>query len=193
MFAIANLIQLSFRRVTYAVFMRFVLPILCFMLCGCDRGIYTRDGVTDGDTFYLAPAAFANDDPVYQSWVTYSLIKSTCQLELSGPIPARASSFDCEFRSRRHLANAWEEKLTINQAITDEYLDGLAEVHAAGFLAEYTAHYFGRDGWQLPEGLRRDEFRSWRRQHLKGHRPITRITGSWNFQHDTIESAGYSD
>ena len=182
MFGTANLIQLSFRRVTYAVLMRFSTLILCFMLGACDRGIYTRDGVTDGDTFYLAPAAFANDDPAYQSWVTYSLIKSTCQLKLGGPIPARASSFNCEFRSRRQLVNTWQEKLSVNQGITDRYLDTLADVQAAGFLGEYTAHYFARDGWQLPDGLRTQQFESWRRQHLKGHRPVTRITGSWNFQ-----------
>lgn len=166
--------------------MRYTVLILCLALAACDRGIYTRDGVTDGDTFYLAPAAFGNDNPAYQSWVTYSLIKSACQLKLDAPIPARASSFDCEFRSRRHLVNTWQEKLAVNQDIKDEYLDALAAVQAAGFLGEYTAHYFARDGWQLPDGLRTDEFRAWRRQHLRGHRPVTRITGSWNFQRKVV-------
>lgn len=143
--------------------------------------IYTRDGVTDGDTFYLVPTAVTNDDPVFQSWVTYSLMKSSCQLMLGGDNPARASSFGCEFTARQQLVNAWEEKYAINQDITSEYLETLSAVNQAGFLAEYTAHYFGRKHWELPPGLRVAAFQEWRRQHLRRHRPETRITGSWNY------------
>ncbi len=160
--------------------MRFLLPLICLLIASCDHGIYTRDGVTDGDSFYLAPGAFSNEDPAYQSWVTYSLIKSACQLKIGGENPARASSFECEFRSRRHLVNAWEEKLNNNQSISDDYLDQLAAVHRAGYLAEYTVHFHGRKGWMTPPGLRSASFRLWRREHLRGHRPMTRITGSWN-------------
>ncbi len=187
----ANLLQVSLRSVTYALDMRFFVLFLALLLSACNNGIYTRDGVTDGDAFYLAPGAFANDDPAYQSWVAYSLMKSTCQLELGGSNPARASSFDCEFTARRHLIDAWEEKTVKNQLITDEYLNTLGEVRLAGFLAEYTSHYFGRGDWQLPEGLRRDEFREWRRQNLRDHRPQTRITGSWNY-HRLVAKPPYS-
>lgn len=162
--------------------MRILLPLVSLLLVSCDHGIYTRDGVTDGDSFYLAPGAFGNDDPAYQSWVTYSLIKSACQLKIGGKNPARASSFRCEFRSRRHLANAWEEKRALDESISDDYLDQLAAVQAAGFLAEYTMHFHGRDGWIPPAGLRVAEFRQWRRENLRGHRPMTRITGSWNYR-----------
>lgn len=162
--------------------MRLLSLLLCLLLGSCDHGIYTRDGVTDGDAFYLAPSAVANEDPVYQSWVTYSLIKSTCQLQLGGENPARANSFDCEYRSRQQLINAWEEKLAENQSITDDYLDAMGEVRLAGFLAEYTTYYFGDEGWVLPEGLRENEFRHWRKTNLRGHRPETRITGSWNYE-----------
>lgn len=178
----ANLIQLSFRGVTYTCAMRWTLPLICLLLASCDHGLYTRDGVTDGDSFYLAPSAFSNDDPAYQSWVTYSLMKSTCQLKLGGDNPARASSFECEFRSRKHLANAWEEKLTADHSISDDYLDHLTTVQQAGFLAEYTVHFHGRPDWALPPGLRLAEFQQWRREHLRGHRPMTRVTGSWNYQ-----------
>ncbi len=166
--------------------MRLVLPLVLLLLASCDHGIYTRDGVTDGDGFYLAPGAFSNDDPAYQSWVTYSLIKSACQLKLDGENPSRASSFQCEFRSRRHLANAWEEKRVNNPSMSDKYLDQLATVHRAGFLGEYTAHYYGMRDWVVPPGLRLAEFRQWRREHLKGHRPMTRITGSWNYRRNVM-------
>ncbi len=144
--------------------------------------IYIRDGVTDGDTFYLAPAAMSNNDPAYQSWVTYSLIKSACQLTIGGENPARASSFECEYKSRLHLVNSWQEKQSVDASIADDYLDTLVRVQAAGFLGEYTARYLGKKGWVLPEGLRGDEFQRWRKQHLRRHRVETRITGSWNYR-----------
>lgn len=188
MFGTANLIQLSLKTVTYTWIMRWILPLTGLLLASCDHGIYTRDGVTDGDTFYLAPAAFSTEDPAYQSWVTYSLMKSTCQLRIGGDNPARASSFDCEFRSRRHLVDAWREKQQIDDTASNAYLDELVEVQVAGFLAEYTMHYLGRPHWRAPEGLRTTEFQSWRREHLAGHRPKTRITGSWNYNHKVAKS-----
>jgi len=179
---IENLLQLSLMNVTYAANMRILLLFLLFPMLASAGGIYTRDGVTDGDTFYLAPSAFVNDDPAFQSWVAYSLMKSTCQLEIGGNNPARANSFECEFVARKHLVNAWNEKQQQNQSIADEYLGTLSIIQQAGFLAEYTARYFGKKHWELPEGLRISEFKAWRKRHLRGHRPETRIIGSWNYR-----------
>jgi len=182
MFGIANLLQVSLTRLAYAASMRILGLLLLFPLVASGGEIYTRDGVTDGDTFYLAPSAFSNEDPAFQSWVTYSLMKSTCQLELGGKNPARASSFKCEFKARSHLVNAWQEKLQQNQSITDDYLDVLQDVQEAGFLAEYTARFFGKKHWQLPDGLRVNEFQVWQKANLRRHRPQTRLTGSWNYK-----------
>ena len=178
----ADLIQLSLMHVTYPLMMRISVLLLLIPLLASGGEIYTRDGVTDGDTFYLAPSAVINDDPAFQSWVTYSLMRSACQLEIGGKNPARASSFECEFKSRRHLVNAWNEKIQQNQSIRDEYLMSLRDVQDAGFLAEYTARYFKKKHWVLPEGLRVAEFKAWRKKHLRGHRPKTRIIGSWNYR-----------
>jgi len=182
MFGFANLLQVSLTLVAYAANMRFSGLLLLLPLVAGGSEIYTRDGVTDGDTFYLSPSAFTNNDPAFQSWVTYSLMKSTCQLEIGGENPARASSFDCEFKARSHLVNAWQEKLLQNSSITDEYLDALSEVQEAGFLGEYTVRFFSKKHWQLPEGLRVDAFQVWRKTNLRRHQPQTRIIGSWNFQ-----------
>ncbi len=176
------MLQVSLSRVTYGVTMRFIAPICLLLVTACNSNIYTRDGVTDGDTFYLSPSAFANEDATYQSWVAYSLMKSTCQLGIGGENPARASSFDCEFTARRHLVNAWDEQSFNNQGVNDAYLDALSTVNEAGYLAEYTSYYLGQDDWQLPEGLRVNEFRDWRQAHLRRHRSKTRLTGSWNYQ-----------
>jgi len=181
MFEIANLLQVSLIWVTYAAKMRFLGLLMLFPLVASGSEIYTRDGVTDGDTFYLAPSAFTNDDPAFQSWVTYSLMKSTCQLEIGGENPARASSFECEFKARSHLVNAWQEKYQQNHRVADDYLDVLMTVQEAGFLGEYTARFFGKKHWQLPEGLRVTAFQAWQKENLRRHRPQTRIIGSWNY------------
>ncbi len=157
-----------------------VLPFL--LLAACNSEIYTRDGVTDGDSFYLAPHAFKDDDPVLQSWVAYSLMKGTCQLEIGAEIPARASSFHCELTARQHLLDAWQEQRFQHASAADPYLDSLLEVQKAGFLHEYTVHYFGNRDWVTPANLREDEFSGWKRRHLRRHKPETRIIGSWGYR-----------
>jgi len=176
------LIKVSLSSVTYAETMRFLafLALLPHLAFGGE--VFTRDGVTDGDTFYLAPRAYSDDDPVLQSWVTYSLMRSACQLEIGGKNPARNSNYGCEFTARRHLVEAWETQREEHEDATDEYLDDLLRVRDAGFLDEYTAHYFGKKHWQVPAEVNADEFRAWRRENLRGHKPQMRIIGSWNYR-----------
>jgi hypothetical protein len=157
-----------------------LLPFL--LLAACNSEIYTRDGVTDGDSFYLAPHVFENDDPILQSWVAYSLMKSTCQLDVGGAVPARVSDYGCELTARRHLVDAWEKQRQEHEGVTDPYLDGLVAVRDAGFLDEYTVHYFGRRHWQVPAEVRVDEFRQWQRKNLRRHKPETRLIGSWGYR-----------
>ena len=160
--------------------MRPVLVVLLgTSLVACSGDVYVRDGVTDGDTFYLAPRAFYDTDPALQSWVRYSLMKTTCQLTLEAKIPSRASSYDCELSARRALVEAWGERTPA--AAADPYLDMLALVHDAGYLDEYTAHYFGRRQWVLPPDLKTRAFAAWRKRHLRGHQPQTLLVGSWNY------------
>ncbi len=162
--------------------MRFLAFLTLAALAGCNGSIYTSGGVTDGDTFYLAPRAWSDDDPVLQSWVAYSLSKSTCQLETGGANPARNSSYGCEFTARGHLADTWEEQRAEHVAATDAYLDDLLRVREAGYLDEYTVFFFGQPHWQVPGEVRVDEFRRWKSKHLRGHRPRTRLIGSWNYR-----------
>ncbi len=177
----ANLLQVSLIRVTYADNMRIWLLLLCLPAVALAGQVFTRDGVTDGDTFYLAPHAHVDDDPVLQSWVAYSLSKSTCQLEMGGETPARNSSFGCEFTARRHLLEAWDRQRS-EHAATDDYLDALLRVRDAGFLDEYTVRYFGRKHWQVPAEVDIPSFRQWQKAHLRGHRPQSRLIGSWNYR-----------
>ena len=165
--------------------MRISCVVSLVLLCACNGDIYVRDGVTDGDTFFLASAAHSDPDPVLQSWVSYSLARSICQLELGGENPARQSSYDCELRSRKVLVDSWAEHRTVSPEIRDAYLDKLLAVRDAGYLAEYIAEYYYRTGWHVPYPPDAQGFRAWRRQNLRHHRPETRLIGYWGWQEDS--------
>jgi len=150
-------------------------------IAGCSGEVYLRDGVTDGDTFYLAERAVTDTDPALQSWVSYSLGKSVCQLQIGGENPARESSFECEMTARRLLLDTWLEQQAENPGLRDEYLDELASVQQAGYLDEYVAKNFGKRHWEIPIDFDVSGFNKWRRTNLRGHKPQMRIVGSWNY------------
>lgn len=156
----------------------FRLVTVCLLLAGCSSEIYVRDGVTDGDTFYLAQQALFDDDPVLQSWVSYSLSLSACKLAIGGENPARDSSFDCELMARRHLIETWQEKQAVG---SNDYLDTLVHIRDDGWLAEYVATNFRRKHWALPDELDLAGYRVFSKRHLRNHQPVTRIVGSWNY------------
>ena len=151
-------------------------------LAACNTSVYTKDGVTDGDTFYLAPRAWADDDPALQSWVAYSLVKSTCLLEIGGDNPARNHDYGCELTARQHLLDTWESQREEHMDASDPYLDTLLRVQRAGFLDEYTVYYFGRADWSVPAEVRLEPFRRWQRRNLQRHEPQTLLIGSWNYR-----------
>jgi len=160
---------------------RTLISLSLVLLAACSGEIYLRDGVTDGDTFYLADRALEDDDPVLQSWVSYSLSLSACKLQIGGDNPARASSFACESMARRHLLDTWQEQHATYPDAHDRYLDSLAAIRAAGWLDEYVVRFHGRRGWRPPDGTDLRAFRDWRRRHYPALRPQTRIVGSWNY------------
>lgn len=163
---------------------------LALLLGACNGEIYLRDGVTDGDTFYLAERALHDTDPVLQSWVSYSLSRSACQLRAGGDNPARATSFECEITAREHLLETWSE-LRARDPAGSAYLDGLSRVQQAGFLDEYVWRHFRNESWQSPPGLQSAQFEEWRRRHLPDHEPRTRWVGSWGYSR-RISAAGSS-
>ena len=179
---IRDLFQVRLSNVTYPLPMRILLLIGLLALSACNPSIYTRDGVTDGDTFYLAPHAWLDDDPALQSWVAYSLVKSTCQLQGGGENPARNSDYGCELTAREHLVDTWETQLEEHAFASDPYLDALLQVRRAGFLDEYTVYYFGKDDWNVPAEVSVADFRHWQARNLARHKPQTRIIGSWNYR-----------
>lgn len=179
---IRDLLQVLLSVVTYSLVMRNLLLIGLLVLAACNHSVYTKDGVTDGDTFYLAPRAWADDDPALQSWVAYSLVKSACQLGISGENPSRISDYGCELTARQHLLDTWESQREEHAGASDPYLDALLRVRRAGFLDEYTVYYFGKPRWTVPAEVNVHEFRGWQRANLRRHKPQTRLIGSWNYR-----------
>lgn len=159
-----------------------LITLLALTVAGCgSSGIYVRDGVTDGDTFYLADQAFTDDDPILQSWVAYSLARSVCQLDIGGPNPARVSDYGCEFSARQLMLDTWEENVANDPALVNAYFDDLLRVREAGFLDEYVVDLYGKSEWQVPVEVNVAEFHAWERENLRGHEPQTRLIGSWNY------------
>lgn len=150
-------------------------------IAACGNGIYLRDGVTDGDTFYLSQRALMDDDPVLQSWVSYSLTRSACQLDIGGDNPARANSFDCELSARNDLLATWREKKIRRPALSNNYLDTLVAVQDAGYLPEYIDHHFSRRQWSMPDDLQVCEYQRWMSRSFPRHKAETRLIGAWNY------------
>ena len=160
----------------------FVASLVVCLVTGCNGDIYVRDGVTDGDTFYISPYAAGNPDPVVQSWIRYSLARSVCQLQVDTDNPARANSFECERKARGLLLDAWDEETLADGGLRDSYLDDLRFVRNSGFLDEYVAHHLSKNGWALPNDLDMQAFHQWRHRELTGHDPETRIIGTWGYR-----------
>ncbi len=159
------------------------------LLAACNHGIYVKEGVTDGDTFYLAPQAFTDPDPVLSAWASYSLTKSACQLEIGGETPSRSSSYGCELTARQHLLDTWADQRASHAGAADDYLDTLTTVREAGFLDEYVVFYFRSEGWQVPSEVDMPRFARWQRRHLDDHKAVTRIVGSWNYHERVMQAA----
>lgn len=158
-----------------------ILSLVALTISACNGEIYVRDGVTDGDTFYLAERALSDDDPVLQSWVSYSLTISACQLQIGGDNPARASSFDCELTARRLMLDTWLEKQAANPDNRDRYLDDLARIQSAGYFPEHVARHFTKRHWDVPDHLDISAYRRWAGSNIPDHEPETRVIGSWNY------------
>jgi hypothetical protein len=158
-----------------------ILALLSGLIAACNGEIYLRDGVTDGDTFYLAERALTDSDPALQSWVSYSLAISACQLQSGGDNPARASSFDCELTARRLMLETWLEKQALNPDNSDQYLDDLALIQDAGYLHEHIARHFAKSHWDMPDHLQLGDYKQWARENIPRHKAETRIIGSWNY------------
>ena len=160
---------------------RINLLLLIALLAACRNDVYVRDGVTSGNRYHISPQRLLDDDPVLQSWVSYSLTKSVCQLEIGGNNPARANSYGCELSSRTSLLDEWALRLAENPRLYDNYLNTLLKVWEAAYLDEYVVHYFGKKDWSVPAEVDEESFNRWRRENLRGHKPYTRIIGSWSY------------
>jgi hypothetical protein len=88
--------------------------------------------------------------------------------------------FAGELSARLLLADGWKTDRVQNH-LHDPYLDTLADVRDAGFMAEYVLAFLTRPGWTIsPDHLAALNFtgwKSWAAVHLpKDHEPVTRVS-----------------
>lgn len=167
------------------------LLLAAALLAACNGRVYTKDGVTDGDTFYLPEEVLENDDPVLQSWVAYSLALSTCKLAMGGENPAHNSSLRCELEARDILADTWRGYQAADSNLNHPYLDKLVQVDDNESLLEYVwTQLRPPRGWDRPKGMDTRGFLKWMKEFWPDHEPQTRIIGSWNY---TAEPGEYEE
>ncbi|MEL7022577.1 MAG: hypothetical protein AAGL69_02455 [Pseudomonadota bacterium] len=167
-----------------------LITFVLISMTACDRRIYVKDGVTDGDRFSLPTILDDSGDPTVHAWAAYSLARSVCQLEIGGENPARNSSFQCELAAREALVERWNE-LEADRRITGEatregpsvdYLNLMSAIYAMGVLDGYVWRYLAQPDWKAPESPAVARFDAWAKDHLpRNHRAETRIVGSWGF------------
>lgn len=97
---------------------RFAAWISLFLSLGCGVQVYDFGGGGRGTQFHVPAKAAMNPDPVVQSWIAYSLAKSTCQLQIGGELPSENSSFKCELRPREVLVKRWATRNQVDGPAT---------------------------------------------------------------------------
>ena len=111
--------------------------------------------------------------PVSLAWMTYSGELSKCSANLSIKIPAdECVGFDDEVRARSSMAQVWSTR-SLMRDVSDDYLDGLGKIQAAGFIREYVWIHHRKDYWKMPANLRLDTYKTWEAGALPGFVPAT--------------------
>ena len=85
-------------------------------------------------------------------------------------------------QARTTLLEAWREKKSDHAQLVDPYLDELLLVQQEGYLGEYVGYHLRQRSWTVPGTLRLRTYRRWLADTLPGHKPETRLIGTWNYK-----------
>ena len=121
---------------------------------------------------------FGKGDELIATWLVYAGARSLWMSERFYEKNPQASTyrytFSEELEARESMLELWKELKQKNKGLSDEYLDSLVKVEKAGFLPEYVWYYFNSGEWiEKPNGLKINQFNSWRTRNLAGHKPQT--------------------
>lgn len=112
-------------------------------------------------------------------WLGYLMARADYISEHSDAYPQQVGpviqSFKEEVEARTTVAKIYHQLQTADKDVNLPYFNDLLRVEQAGFMREYVWHYLHQQAWkQIPASIRMEEFKSWQRSSLAGHKPMTR-------------------
>jgi tetratricopeptide (TPR) repeat protein len=163
-------------------FLLFALIVFISMVCfNCAS---SRHGIT----ISMSSELKGKDNAVSGAWLGYGMKKALWRTKTYFENNPSAStyhySFSEEVDCRKTLAQMWCE-MKRNNGPQDQYLDDLARVVSAGFIAEYAWYYIKKADWMPPDSLREEQFQSWARKNIPNHNFITLAYAS-SYEEDSV-------
>lgn len=114
------------------------------------------------------------------TWQKYGEMKAKWRSELFyAEFPSESKyryTFKEELECRAFLAEQWSIIRKQNSRFTDSYLDNLVKVKDSRYFREYIYSHFRKGSWRIDgDKLFLDEYKKWRKKHLKGPKKETRV------------------
>jgi hypothetical protein len=113
-------------------------------------------------------------------WQKYGEMKAKWRSELFyAEFPSESKyryTFKEELECRAFLAEQWSIIRKQKSRFTDRYLDNLVTVKDSRYFKEHIYSHFKKGSWRIDgDKLFLDEYKKWRKKHLKGPKKETRI------------------
>jgi tetratricopeptide (TPR) repeat protein len=149
----------------------------CSPIGGQGRASQTDRAERD-NAVVLSPSILDQGRGTAAAWLAYGITK-VALLEKSGVPPRKSvTDFDSEVQARELMIGVWNESREKDGG-KDTYLDLLARIKAANFLAEYVLAAFARPGWTIPgkalASLRLADYFTWAETHVPRHQALTLV------------------
>lgn len=114
-------------------------------------------------------------------WQKYGEIKAKWRSELFNKEFPNDSKYRYTFKEeldcRAFLAEQWTIIKKQKKRFTDRYLDNLVAAKNSRYFKEYIYSNFRKGSWRIDgDKLFLDEYKKWRKKHLKGPMKETRVT-----------------
>ena len=124
----------------------------------------------------ISPSVLDKGQAAGAAWLAYGITKLALLDQAGAPPRKSVTDFDSELEARQVMLGVWNDQRQ-KSAGKDAYLDLLASITAANFLAEYVLVAFARPGWTVPSknlaSLRLADYFAWAETHVPRHQALT--------------------